>query len=108
MRIVLRNTTFRKDAVYILDAVGFHSEGSGEYEYWLFAYWGRWAAFLSGGTSVLRKQEKYNGLVKVDLMAITQRIVAEKMNKGYRVQEEMSLLPEWLILPYGQNWREYE
>ena len=102
MRIVLRNTSTRLDAVYVLDGTGFGSV------YWLTGYWGRWPGFLRDGVFGLRKQEKYCGPAKADLIRKVQEIVSEKLAKGYRVQEDVSRLPQWPIMPYGQDWREHE
>ena len=103
VRIVMRNHgNGRKDAVYILD-IPPNLDG----EYALTAYWGRWATFLRSKFAQLRWQSKYRGESKPDLMETVQRICSEKMRGGYRVQEKRSILPEWPILPFGQNWRQY-
>ena len=107
VRIVMRNRgNGRKDAVYVVSAAGF--TGPDASEYWVMGYWGPWDRFMQyEGTEGLRRQEKYHGACKGTLMETVQRICSEKLRKGYRVQEECSILPEWPILPYGQNWREY-
>lgn len=103
MRIVMQNQgNGRKDAVYVLDVPP--SLGG---EYALTAYWGRWDTFLCSKFARLRWQSKYRGDSKPDLMGKVQRICSEKMRKGYRVQEGHSILPEWPILPFGQNWKNY-
>ena len=103
VRIIMRNRgNGREDAVYILDIPP--SFGG---DYALTAYWGRWATFLRSKFAQLRWQSKYRGSDKLDLMEAVQRICSEKLRKGYQVQEERSILPEWPILPYGQSWREY-
>ena len=109
MRIVLRNRgRGRVNAVYVLDAVAFRSK-SDETEYWLTAYWGKWEKFdSSDGVGGLQSQEKYHGPCRADLVDKVQKLVSGKMGKGYQVQEELSHLPDWPILPHGQNWREWE
>lgn len=103
VRIVMRNRgNGREDAVYILDIP---PNLTGEYS--LVAYWGKWATFLRSKFAQLRWQSKYRGPDKLDLIEAVQRICSAKMRRGYKVQEERSILPEWPILPFGQNWREY-
>lgn len=110
MRIVLRNRgRGRVDAVYVLDAVGFgNGTSTSASEYWLTAHWGKWEKFQPADLDGLQKQEKYHGDCKGTLMAKVQKFVSAKMRNGYQVQEEFSRLPEWPILPHGQNWREWE
>lgn len=108
MRIVLRNTTTRQDAVYVLDAVGFGNSNGGPSEYWLTAYWGRWPRFLAEGVFGLRRQEKYHGHDRLNLIERTRTIVTEKLCNGYQVMEEHSRLPDWCICQWGQNWRDYQ
>lgn len=106
MRIVLRNEgRGRRDAPYVLDAVGFGNRVNQESEYWLTAYWGRWEKFRPDDLDGLQRQEKYRGRSKGTLMDTVQKLVAEEMGEGYQVIEEVSRLPEWPILPHGQNWR---
>jgi len=107
MRIVLRNTTTRKDAVYILDAVGYTAQG-GHPQFALTAYWGRWPTFLQSKFAKLRWQSKYHGASRINLQMKVQEIITAKLCKGYQVQENHSVLPEWPICLYGQNWRWYQ
>ena len=103
VRIVMRNQgNGREDAVYILDIP---PALSGKYA--LTAYWGRWATYQRSKFAQLRWQSKYRGDSKLDLIETVQRICSEKLRKGYRVQEECSILPEWPILPFGQNSGSY-
>lgn len=105
MRIVLRNQgRGRKDAVYVLDAVGFGN--AAEAIYWVYAYWGKWEKFRSDDLDGLREQQKYQGDCRGSLMTCVRKLVAEKMGKGYQVQEEFSRLPAWPILPHGQDWHD--
>ena len=106
MRIVLRNNTTRKDAVYVISAVGF--TGPDESEYWVTGYWGRWATFAENDTEGLRQQEKYHGNCKGMLMTTVQELVTAKLCNNYKVVPERSSLPEWPICLYGQNWRDYD
>ena len=88
MIIVLRNNTTRKDAVYVVSAVGF--AGPDESEYWVTGYWGRWATFAENGTDGLRRQVKYNGKCKGVLMTAVQELVTSKLCNGYKVVPEHS------------------
>lgn len=109
MRIVLRNKNRgRVDAVYMLDAVRFGSDQTGESEYWLTAYWGKWGTFDPSDLAGLQSQEKYHGSCRGSLEIKVQKLVSDKMRKDYQVQETFSRLPEWPILPHGQNWREWD
>ena len=105
MRIVLRNNTTRKDAVYVVSAVGF--AGPDESEYWVTGYWGPWAAFVKD-TEGLRRQEKYNGKCKGSLIDTVQKLVTSKLCNNYKVVPEHSDLPEWPICLYGQRWQDYD
>jgi hypothetical protein len=102
VQIVLRNTITRKDAVYVINAIGF--SGAGGSEYWVTGHWGPWDKFiLYEGTEALRHQEKYHGKCKGTLMATVRELVTQKLCNGYKVVKQYSSLPDWPICLYGQR-----
>jgi len=107
--IVLRNRgRGREDAAYVISAIGFAltaeaARQGAETEYHVTAWWGRWENFAQDKN--MRRQDKYTGPSKVNLMNTVEQLVTAKVTNGYQIVEDRSSFPEWPILEHGQLWR---
>ena len=73
MRVVLRNNTTRKDAVYVVDY--------DEDEHVLVGYWGSWSRYQDKGIAGLNHQQKAHG--GPVCVSIGGALIREKTAKGY-------------------------
>jgi len=72
MMIVLRNTTSRKDAVYIIEVDEDNQKVAG--------WWGRWDTYQAHGLAGLRSQMKWDG---PSYQNAADKLLRQKLEKGY-------------------------
>lgn len=99
IQAVLRNTTTRKDAAYVVAI--HHAEDSSKSTYTVVTYWGRWDTFVQWGVARLQSQEKYVGSSLQSARGAMYGWIQKKRIRGYDVQASRSTTPYFHISSQG-------
>ena len=99
VRIVMRNTITRKNAVYLISVLT-----TGPSRYRVVAHWGQFNLYDPANLSTLQSQIKADGVAVTGAQVTGHKLYSQKLDRGYALVAQASFGAQWFTVPMGLSY----